>query len=53
MKTVRQENGYTIEFNGSSTYFVTDDTDTCIFATDTERKANNFLNSTLKYQGVA
>jgi putative heme iron utilization protein len=39
---------YTIQFNGSATYFVIDSTDTAIFRCSTLRKAKNFLN---KVQG--
>lgn len=56
MEILRQESDYTIEFNGSATYFVnvryddSGETD-CIFATNTLRKANNFLNAILKDLG--
>ena len=35
---------YRVQFNGSKTYMVVDNTDTAIFMTDTLRKINNFLN---------
>lgn len=43
----------TIEFNGSTTYMVMDADGTCLFATDTKRKAQNFLNRFLKDSGLA
>ena len=57
MTTLRIEQDYRIDFNGSNTYFVivsynNENTDDCIFTTNTERKANNFLNRTLKDHGI-
>jgi hypothetical protein len=47
-------NDYKIEFNGSKTYMVIDTVDgTCLFATDTERKAKNFLKRFLRDAGLA
>lgn len=55
MQTIETHKEYKIEFNGSRTYFVSytvDGEDTCIFRTNTERKARNFFNSTLKAAGI-
>jgi hypothetical protein len=52
MKVIKKQNGYTVEFNGSSTYFVTNCHNDCIFTTNTARKANNFLNRLFKDMGV-
>jgi hypothetical protein len=46
-------NEYRIEFNGSSTWMVITNQGDCIFTTDTERKANNFLKRILKDAGLA
>jgi hypothetical protein len=43
---------YKITFNGKSTYMVTDNHGTCLFAADTERKAVNFLARLLKDAGI-
>jgi hypothetical protein len=32
-----------IEFNGSKTYMIIDTANQCLFATNTEKKAKNFL----------
>ena len=52
METIYKNKGYKIEFNGSSTYFITDKFEDCIFRTNTERKAKNFLNKVLKSSGL-
>ena len=44
---------YKITFNGKSTYMVTDNHGACLFATDTQRKASNFLARILKEAGLA
>ncbi len=57
MTTLRNENGYELEFNGRSTYMIvsyTNDerTDYVIYGVkDTLRKANNLFNKTLKCAG--
>ena len=47
MKTISQitinNEIYRVQFNGSKTYMVVDNTDTAIFMTDTIRKITNFL----------
>ncbi len=53
LRTVKRTKGYKIQHNGSSTYFVVDSTGTTIHRTDTLRKANNRLNSTLKSAGLS
>lgn len=55
MKTIETHKEYKIEFNGSDTWYVSYEVngdETCIFATNTERKARNFFNSTLKSAGL-
>ena len=52
MKTLREEKGFKIEFNGKSTYFVIDFLGTVWDRTDTEKKANNSLNKILKNGGL-
>jgi len=52
MTTLQNTNGFKIEFNGSTTYFVSDETGTCVFYTDTLRKAKNRLSSILKDSGL-
>ena len=52
MKTLRNEKGFKIEFNGSSTYFITDVNGTAWYCTNTERKANNRFNKILKNAGL-
>ena len=51
MKTIKKQNGFKIEFNGKSTYFITDSSGNVWGRTDTERKANNRFNKILKFQG--
>ena len=41
-----------IEFNGSKTYMVIDSANQCRFATNTEKKAKNFLARLLKDAGI-
>lgn len=57
MQTIESNKEYKIEFNGSSTWFVSYETefdgDSCIGAFNTERKARNFFNRTLKDRGYA
>lgn len=53
---INKEANIKIEFNGSRTYFVTQmfdngETEDCIFATGTERKAKNFVKRYLKSAG--
>lgn len=43
MKSLVKIEGYQIEFNGRSTYFVVDQHGSCRLATDTLRKAKNYL----------
>lgn len=52
MTTTTKKYGYKIKFNGSATFFVIDENDDCILATNTERKAKNFLNRVLKSAGL-
>lgn len=41
-----------IEFNGSKTYMVIDSANQCRFATESEKKAKNFLARLLKSAGL-
>jgi hypothetical protein len=52
MKTLREEKGFKIEFNGSATYFITDNNGDVWDRVDTENKANNRLNKILKNAGL-
>jgi uncharacterized glyoxalase superfamily protein PhnB len=52
VKTIEQTNGFKIEFNGSKTYFVTDEFGAVWFATDTQKKAKNRLNKILTQSGL-
>jgi len=40
----KNQTNYFIKHNGSGTYMVIDNLGDCLFATDTLRKATNFLN---------
>lgn len=51
MTTLTNTNGFKIEFNGSATYFVSNEFD-CLGYFPTERKAKNFLNRALKDAGI-
>ena len=51
MTTLKSTSGYTLEFS-SKTYLICDEHGTCLLATDTLRKANNFFNKTLKLAGI-
>ena len=51
MTETAKANGYEIKSNGSKTWMVMSDED-CIFATDTERKAKNYLARTLRDAGL-
>ena len=51
MTETAKTNGYEIKSNGSKTWMVMSDED-CIFATDTERKAKNYLARTLRDAGL-
>lgn len=51
MTTITEQNGFTIQFNGKATYFLSNEFD-CIGYYDTERKALNALKRTLKYAGI-
>ena len=42
-----------IQFNGSSTYFITDSNGECWGSFSTERKARNSYNRILKAQGIS
>lgn len=53
MKTIKEQNGFKIEFNGSCTYFITDCNGDVWDMVDTERKANNRFNKILKGAGLA
>ena len=46
------QNGLTIEFNGSKTYFLNEENGDCIGYFDTERKAINKMNKILKLRGL-
>lgn len=52
METIREKKGFKIEFNGSTTYFITDEHGDVWDRVDTERKANNRLNKILKNAGL-
>lgn len=51
MKTIITSNDFKIEFNGSNTYFVTDNNGDAWYVVNTLRKAKNKLNKILKLQG--
>lgn len=53
MTTIAKQNGFKIEFNGSSTYFITDENGDVWGRKDTERKAKNLFKKVLQTQGVA
>lgn len=53
MKTIKEQNGFKIVFNGGHTYMVIDSNGDCWSATDTLRKANNKLNKILNDSGLA
>lgn len=46
-------NEYKIESNASKTWTVINDNGDCLFATNTERKAKNFLKRTLEMAGYS
>ena len=52
METLHTTSDYKITFNGSSTYMVIDNNNDCHFATNTERKAINYLNKLLDCLGI-
>ena len=52
MTTITETKGFKIEFNGSKTYFVTDEHGQVWFSTDTEKKATNKLNKILTQSGL-
>jgi len=52
MSTLREEKGFKIEFNGSSTYFVTDVNGDAWEVVSTLRTANNRMNKILKASGL-
>lgn len=52
MTTLEKKHGYTLEFNGSTTYFINDSTGTCVGRKDTERKARNTFNRILSNAGL-
>jgi hypothetical protein len=52
METITETKGFKIEFNGSKTYFVTDNQGDVWFSTDTLKKATNRLNKILTQSGL-
>lgn len=52
MKTLTTKNGLAIEFNGRNTYFLSEENGDCIGYFNTERKALNAMNKTLKLRGL-
>ena len=52
MTTTSQNQYAKIVFNGSKTYMVIDNADQCRLATNSEKKAQNFLAKLLKQAGV-
>ena len=52
MKTIFKSNGYKVTFNGKNTYVVVTAFGDALFVTNTERKAMNFMNRTLKDAGL-
>lgn len=52
METITNANGFKLQFNGSKTYFIIDNTNQVWFATDTLRKAKNRLNKILTQSGL-
>lgn len=49
---VKTEKGFKIEFNGKTTYFVTDNNGDVWVRVDTLKKAENRLNKILKQSGL-
>lgn len=52
MKTLIEKAGYKVEYNGSKSWFVCDETGDCLFSTNSERKAINRFNKILNDAGV-
>jgi len=52
MTTITETKRFKIEFNGSKTYFITDDTGQVWFSTYTLKKATNRLNKILTQSGL-
>ena len=52
MTTIAETKGFKIEFNGSKTYFLTDEHEQVWFSTDTLKKATNRLNKILTQSGL-
>jgi hypothetical protein len=52
MTTVTLKQYAKVVFNGSKTYMVIDSSNQCRFATNSEKKANNFLAKLLKQSGI-
>ena len=52
MTTITETNGFKIEFNGSKTYFVTDEHGQVLARTETLRTATNKLNKILTQSGL-
>ncbi len=52
MTTITSNKNFKVEFNGSATYFVTDNTGQCWKTFSTERKALNFFNKVSDLCGV-
>jgi len=52
MTTITNTNGFKLEFNGSKTYFITDNNGQVWFSTDTLKKAINRLNKILTQSGL-
>lgn len=53
MEILREEQGFKIEFNGSATYFVTDNNGDVWYMVNTLRKAENRLKKVLQSSGLA
>ena len=51
MTTIFQSFGYTIEFNGSKTFFVNDGAGQCLKTTGSEKVAKNFLQKVMYAAG--
>mgnify|MGYP003661086215 FL=1 len=49
MQHVTTTKHFTIQSNGANTFFVMNSADVCEFATDTIRKATNYVNRSEKY----
>lgn len=52
METIISNKNLKVQFNGSSTYFLIDNTDFCLKTFKTKRKAINYFNKTSEMLGL-